>query len=127
MCFRALWNRPTLGPGPVACSRRSAFLRDAGIPALSRNCNRNRKVLAMPHFDGTSPLTLKELPESVDAELAAAAWEGGAPWQPEDADGRTLFDTPQSEDGTVLAIFPQQCFAKWRAHGLAHIVSREGR
>jgi hypothetical protein len=81
----------------------------------------------MPQSDELPNLALKELPESVDAELAAAAWEGGTPWQPDDADGRTLFDTPHSTDGTVLAVFPQQCFPKWRSQALAHIVSSDGR
>jgi hypothetical protein len=72
-------------------------------------------------------LALKDLPESVDAELAAAAWEGGPPWQPDDADGRTLFDTPRSEDGSVLVVFPQDRFPRWRSQALAHIESSDGK
>ena len=35
-------------------------------------------------------LVVKELPEGVEAEVAAAGWER-RPWQPDDSDGRTLF------------------------------------
>jgi hypothetical protein len=81
----------------------------------------------MPNVDEAPSLRLKELPDSVDAELAAAAWEGGAPWQPDDGDGRTLFDTPQSKDGTILAVFPQERFPKWHSQALAHILSADDR
>jgi hypothetical protein len=81
----------------------------------------------MPDAKETPNLVLKELPDRVDAELAAAAWEGGSPWQPDDADGRTLFDMPHSKDGTVLAVFPQDRFPIWRSQALAHIVSGDGR
>jgi hypothetical protein len=69
-------------------------------------------------------LIVNEVPESVAEEVSAAGWEG-RPWQPDDGDGRTLFDTPQSEDATVLAVFPQEGFPRWRAQALAHIHSTE--
>src|ERR671931_2911575 len=69
-------------------------------------------------------LVVKELPESVEEEVSAAGWER-RPWQPDESDGRTLFDTPQSEDGTVRAVFPPGQFARWKAQALAHIHSEE--
>jgi DNA helicase HerA-like ATPase len=68
-------------------------------------------------------LTLRPLPENVEHELSAATFDS-PPWGPDDGDGRTLFDTPQSEDGTVLVVFPQARFERWRAQALAHIESR---
>jgi DNA helicase HerA-like ATPase len=70
-------------------------------------------------------LKLRELPESVEHELTSAATFAAAPWGPDEADGRTLFDTPQSEDGTVLAVFPQDRFERWRSQCLAHVHSTE--
>jgi uncharacterized protein len=70
-------------------------------------------------------LTLRDLPESVGHELSSAATFAGAPWEPDDGDGRTLFDTPQSEDGTVLVVFGQGKFERWRSQALAHIESTE--
>src|SRR5262245_45580638 len=70
-------------------------------------------------------LPLRELPEGVEHALSAAATFENAPWEPGDGDGRTLFDTPQSEDGTVLVVFAQAKFDRWRAQALAHIHSRE--
>jgi uncharacterized protein len=69
-------------------------------------------------------LTVRDLPEAIEAELSAAAWEH-VPWGPEEGDGRTLFDTPQSEDGTLLVVFPQERFERWRSQALAHVESRE--
>ena len=40
-------------------------------------------------------------------------------WDPDEGDGRTLFDTPQSEDGTILVVFPQAKFDVWRSQALA--------
>ncbi len=70
-------------------------------------------------------LPLRELPEGVEHELSAAATFANAPWEPDEGDGRTLFDTPQSEDGTVLAVFPQARFDRWRSQALAHVESTE--
>jgi hypothetical protein len=70
-------------------------------------------------------LTLRALPETVEQELSSTATFDNPPWDPDDGDGRTLFDTPQSEDGTVLAVFPQSRFARWRSQALAHIQSAE--
>jgi DNA helicase HerA-like ATPase len=70
-------------------------------------------------------LTLRDLPEGVEHELSSAATFANPPWDPDDGDGRTLFDTPQSEDGTVLAVFPQARFEAWRSQALAHIHSAE--
>ncbi|HQR08940.1 MAG TPA: ATP-binding protein [Gemmatales bacterium] len=48
--------------------------------------------------------------------------------QSDDADGRTLFDSPQtSEDGTVLAVFPQNTFDRWNTQALVHIESSDKR
>jgi hypothetical protein len=71
-------------------------------------------------------LTVQDLPDSVAAELSAAAWEH-TPWGAEEGDGRTLFDTPHSEDGTLLAVFPQERFDRWRSQALAHIESADDR
>jgi hypothetical protein len=79
----------------------------------------------MSNANPVPELALKELPDSVEAELSAAAWEDAPPWQPDDADGRTLFDTPHSADTTVLVVFPQDRFPKWRAQALARIESIE--
>jgi DNA helicase HerA-like ATPase len=70
-------------------------------------------------------LTLRTLPEAVEHELSSAATFANPPWSPDDSDGRTLFDTPQSEDGTVLAVFPQARFERWRSQALAHVHSAE--
>jgi DNA helicase HerA-like ATPase len=70
-------------------------------------------------------LTLRPLPEGVEHELSSAATFDNAPWSPDESDGRTLFDTPQSEDGTILAVFPQSKFDGWRSQALAHILSEE--
>jgi hypothetical protein len=71
-----------------------------------------------------SELTIQDLPDGVAAELSSAAWEH-VPWGSEEGDGRTLFDTPHSEDGTLLAVFPQERFDRWRSQALAHIESAE--
>ena len=68
---------------------------------------------------------IKELPASAMAELAASS--NGISWEPDSADGRTLFDTPSSEDNSILVVFPQNRFDKWRAQALAHIISNDGR
>lgn len=67
----------------------------------------------------------RDIPDGVAAEFAAATFDGRGPWQPDAADGRTLFDTPQAEDGTVTVVFPQDRFARWRSQALLHIDSRE--
>lgn len=71
-----------------------------------------------------SELTLRDLPDSVAAEISSASWEH-IPWGSEEGDGRTLFDTPHSEDGTLLTVFPQERFGCWRSQALAHIESTE--
>ena len=45
----------------------------------------------------------------------------------DDADGRTLFDSSQSEDATVLVVFRQDRFSAWRTQSLAHIESNDGK
>jgi hypothetical protein len=45
----------------------------------------------------------------------------------EDADGRTLFDAPQSEDGSLIVVFRQERFDQWKSQSLAHIESSDGR
>jgi DNA helicase HerA-like ATPase len=74
----------------------------------------------MPETD----LPLKTLPESVEQELSAASFDN-PPWAGDEGDGRTLFDTPQSEDGTILVVFRQDRFDAWRSGALAHVRSRE--
>lgn len=69
-------------------------------------------------------LPTRPVPESAEQELAADP-AGTSPWSPDDADGRTLFDTSQAEDGTVTVVFPQDKFDRWRSQALAHITSRE--
>src|SRR4051812_42713238 len=69
-------------------------------------------------------LTLRALPEGVEHELSAATFEN-PPWGPGEGDGRTLFDTPQSEDGTISVVFPQAKFERWRSQALAHVHSGE--
>jgi hypothetical protein len=73
----------------------------------------------------SSSLPLRDIPDTAEAELSAASFEGSGPWLPDDADGRTLFDTPQAEDGSVTVVFPQDRFAKWRSQALLHIESKE--
>jgi hypothetical protein len=70
-------------------------------------------------------LTARELPERLDDELAAYSRAAGREWRPDDADGRTQFDTPQSDDGTVVVVFPQDRCERWRSQALAHIESAE--
>ena len=71
------------------------------------------------------PIPTRPIPETAEAELAASSFEGAAPWSPDDADGRTLFDTTQAEDGSVTVVFPQAKFERWRSQALLHITSRE--
>ncbi len=74
------------------------------------------------------PLTVMPLPESVGEEFAAAEFETPAgAWSPDEADGRTLYDSPQSEDGTLTAVFPQAKYGLWRSQALAHVQSSDGR
>ena len=75
----------------------------------------------MPDTTEAPDLEIKPLPESVWGQLAAP--ENGAAWQPDDAEGRTLFDTPHSEDNTVLVVFPQARCEQWRSQALAHVFS----
>lgn len=67
-------------------------------------------------------MTPTPIPESVSAEFTAPA---AVAWSPDLADGRTLFDTPQAEDGSVTVVFPQEKFDRWRSQALAQIESRE--
>jgi uncharacterized protein len=77
--------------------------------------------------DSIAPeLDIQDLPEDVEQELAAATFDG-QPWEPDQGDGRTLFDGPRSEDGSVTVVFPKQHFERWRAQALAHIDSSDGR
>jgi DNA helicase HerA-like ATPase len=79
----------------------------------------------MPADNDAPVLTVREPPEQLDEELAAYGRSAGREWTPDDADGRTQFDTPQSDDGTVIAVFPQDRFERWRSQALAHIHSVE--
>ena len=70
-------------------------------------------------------LPLRPVPESAERELASSEFDGPGPWTPDASDGRTLFDTPQAEDGTVTVVFPQGKFDRWRSQALVHIDSTE--
>lgn len=70
-------------------------------------------------------LQLKEIPSSVLVELDESAEPGFKDADlDDDADGRTLFDTPQSEDGSLIVVFRQDRFERWRTQSLAHIESQ---
>src|SRR5688572_23316356 len=62
--------------------------------------------------------------EAALGELRGSPERNGA-WKPDDGDGRTLFDTTGSEDGSVLVVFPQDRFEKWRTQALARIESKD--
>src|SRR6266852_3003518 len=81
----------------------------------------------MPETNNTSGLTVQPLPAAATSELANASQDMASSWKPDDGDGRTLFDTPASEDGSVLVVFPQDRFEQWRAQALAHVHSSDGR
>ena len=80
----------------------------------------------MPNSNNTPDLQPKDLPDSVVAELESTVGIG-TPLQPADEDGRTLFDTPGSKDGTIVTVFPQERFEKWRSQALVHIRSIDER
>jgi hypothetical protein len=74
----------------------------------------------------TAALVVKDIPESVTDDLRRSADQDGPDWDIEDhADGRTLFDTPNSEDGSIVVVFRQDRFNNWRTQSLAHIESDE--
>ena len=54
-----------------------------------------------------SPSFVKELPDAVVTELDMPADSHPAAFQAGGEDGRTLFDTPSSDDRTVLVVFPR--------------------
>ncbi len=62
--------------------------------------------------------------EAALVELRTPA-DGGQGWTPDDGDGRTLFDTTGSDDESVLVVFPQHRFEKWRSQALARIESKD--
>jgi len=69
-------------------------------------------------------LVVNDIPASVTDDLRKSADKEGSDWDIEDgADGRTLFDTPQSEDGSILVVFRQDRFNDWRTQSLAYIES----
>jgi hypothetical protein len=77
----------------------------------------------MPPFDEADPL-----PPEVMSRLQSPEYTDGLPSVEDESDGRTLFDSPQtSEDGTVLAVFPQHTFDRWNTQALVHIHSSDGR
>jgi hypothetical protein len=77
----------------------------------------------------TANLVVKEIPASVMDELRIASGTNGQTLDlaDEDADGRTLFDTPQSEDGSLIVVFRQERFDAWKTQSLAHIESMDGK
>jgi len=74
-------------------------------------------------------LEVKEIPTSVTDDLRNSPSANGQAWdlEDDDADGRTLFDTPQSEDGSLLVVFRQDRFDAWKTQSLAHIDSTDGK
>jgi hypothetical protein len=67
----------------------------------------------------------RPIPETVASELQLGQVAMSPEWIPDAADGRTLFDTPQSEDGTVTVVFAQEKFQRWRSQALVRIDSQE--
>ena len=66
----------------------------------------------------------KPIPTSVLHDLEASTDRNGADLAlDDDADGRTLFDTPQSDDGSVIVVFRNDRFDQWRSQSLAYIES----
>jgi DNA helicase HerA-like ATPase len=79
----------------------------------------------MQNDQPSGDLTIKDIPENVRDEFRASEQRGIQPVDiDDDADGRTLFDTPHSEDGSLLVVFRQDRFNDWRAQSLAHIDSQ---
>src|SRR6266849_2668153 len=68
-------------------------------------------------------LIVNDIPESVTDDLRRSADQDSPDWGIDDADGRTLFDTPQSEDGSIVVVFRQDRFSDWRTQSLAYIQS----
>src|SRR5437870_4028381 len=62
--------------------------------------------------------------ESALAEFRAPV-DGRAVWEPDDSDGRTLFDTTGSSDDSVLVVFGENRLERWRSQALARIESKE--
>ena len=79
----------------------------------------------MPDGTNTPALQPQDLPEIVVRELSAD--DNRPALSSADEDGRTLFDAPGSDDGTVVAVFPQERFECWRSQALAHIHSADKR
>jgi uncharacterized protein len=74
-------------------------------------------------------VVVKDIPASVLDDLRITPGTNGQALDlgNEDADGRTLFDTPQSEDGSLLVVFRQERFDAWKTQSLAHIESMDGK
>lgn len=71
-------------------------------------------------------LVVRDVPKSVIDDLQGTQDGESGAFDPNDSsDGRTLFDTPQSEDGSMVVVFHQERFADWRTQALAHIESRD--
>src|SRR5687768_14890348 len=67
---------------------------------------------------------VKPFPQSKVDDLEGSVEFNGADLAlDDDADGCTLFDTPQSDDGSVIVVFRQDRFDKWRTQSLAYIES----
>jgi hypothetical protein len=81
----------------------------------------------MNEADAVADVTHKEFPSSVGLDLNLNEGTNGKPFRPTDEDGRTLFDTPSSDDGSVVVVFPKDRFAKWRSQALVHIHSSDGK
>ena len=76
--------------------------------------------------ENTPELLVRDIPRSV-TEDSQNSWpdDGRVIQFDEDSDGRTLFDTPQSEDNSIIVVFPQGRLSQWRTQSLAHIESHE--
>jgi len=69
-------------------------------------------------------LIVNDVPDSVLDDLRDSVDRNGDTWDlNDDADGRTLFDTPQSEDGSIVVVFRQERFDAWRTQSLCFIDS----
>jgi hypothetical protein len=69
-------------------------------------------------------VTSEDMLDGALTELESPA-DRTAPWESDNSDGRTLFDTAGSEDYSVIVVFGQDRFEKWRSQALARIESRE--
>jgi hypothetical protein len=65
--------------------------------------------------------------ERLDADVAAAGGAWVADEEEQDAIGRTMFDSPQSEDNSVTVLLPNEHLQSLPSQALARIVSKPDR